>query len=343
MDRSRKRPTCSFLISIGLVCMSYGCQGIAGNPEKASFSTDSKQKRPSMTQATQKQGQSKPRLVVLPLQPQQGQAFNGAGLGIHFLLGNIVALHTGLSEFWFGWRVEKIFLEDEKLSAYCRGEYAGLDIAKLGKDQDIRYWLQGTVRQQKNLILVTLILTDTLGEHDSLTTELTLKPANKITDFQKKFISWLKTCGLPFPDAQVDKAIWPETTTPEGLDLLGRALEAHYLHASWGDKGPIDLELFDRAVSAAPNSYLAHDLKGWILYKNKDYQAAEESFRHALKLNPNGLGAMAGLMWCAIYTNNEDEAYTWATAKADLRGESREAAKAAVRRRMRKAASETKD
>ena len=323
--------------------MSYGCQGVPGNPEKASFSIGSKQKRPSMTQATEKQVQSKPRLVVLPLQPQEGQAFNGAGLGIHFLLGNVVALHTGLREFWFGWRVKKIFLESEKLSAYCRGEYAGLDIAKLGKEQDIRYWLQGKVRQQKNLIQVTLILTDAMGGHDKLTTELTLKPDDKVTGFRKGFMSWLKTYGLPFSDAQVDKALWPEKTTLEGLDLLGRALETHYLHAAWGDKGPLDLELFDRAASAAPGSYLAHDLKGWILYKNKDYQAAEESFRSALRLNPNGLGAMAGLMWCAIYTNNEDKANTWAAAKADLRGESRDAARAAVRRRMRKASSETKE
>jgi tetratricopeptide (TPR) repeat protein len=170
---------------------------------------------------------------------------------------------------------------------------------------------------------------------------LTLDLSNQLIGFCKGFLAWLKTCGLPLPDAQARKALWPEKINPEGLDLLGRALETYYLHSSWGEKGLLDLHWFDRAVSAAPASYLAHNLKGWALYKNKDYKAAKESFRSALTLNSNGLGAMAGLMWCAIYTNDEKTAYTWAAAKADLRGESRKAAKARVKRRMDKAASKT--
>jgi len=147
----------------------------------------------------------------------------------------------------------------------------------------------------------------------------------------------LDACGLPFPDAQVDKALWPEETTLKGLDLLGRDLETYYLDSSWGDKGPLDPELFDSAVSEAPSSYLAHDLKGWILYRNKDYKTAEESFRSAIKINSNGLGAISGLMWCGVYTNDVEKAYKWAMAKADIRGESREAARASVDRRMKKA------
>ena len=49
------------------------------------------------------------RLIVLPLQPEKSQGCDGTGLGIHFLLGNVAALHTGLKEFWFGWRLTKIF------------------------------------------------------------------------------------------------------------------------------------------------------------------------------------------------------------------------------------------
>jgi hypothetical protein len=48
-------------------------------------------------------------------------------------------------------------------------------------------------------------------------------------------------------------------------------------------------------------------------------------------------------MWCAIYANNEEKAYAWAVAKADLRGDSRMAAKALVKRRMSKATHKTKD
>jgi tetratricopeptide (TPR) repeat protein len=134
----------------------------------------------------------------------------------------------------------------------------------------------------------------------------------------------------------VANALWPEKTTLKSLDLLGSDLEAYYLHSSWG-KGPLDPRLFNSAVSTAPSSYLAHDLKGWVLYKIKSYKSAEKSFRSAIKINPSGLGAISGLMWCAVYTNDEEKAYKWAMAKADIRGESREAAKAKVAKRMKKA------
>jgi hypothetical protein len=345
MSRSKKTMTAAVLIVFALAFLSCGFEGdrIGGNPGKTSSPpADTKGSKP-MRQSEVKQGKSKPRLIVLPLQPQEGQAYDGIGLGVHFLLGNVVALHTGLKEFWFGWRVKKIFLEKQRLIASCRGEGPQLDISKLGKEQGIRYWLWGSVQQRGSKIQVALVLTDTMGERDERSIELTLDPAGQLIGFRKGFLAWLEACGLPFSDAQAAKALWPEKTTTEGLDLLGRSLETYYIHSSWGEKGPLDLEVFDRAASEAPSSYLAHDLKGWALYKNKDYNAAQESFSSALKLNSNGLGALAGLMWCAIYTNDEQKAYKWAMAKADLRGESHEAAKASVKRRMSKAARKTND
>ena len=322
MSQSRIRLTAVFLIAFCLALLPCGYEG-GGNSR-------------ATEQSIKKRGGSKPRLIVLPFQPQENGANDGIGLGVHFLLGNVVALHTGLKEFWFGWRVKKIFLERERLTAYCHGEGLQLNISKLGKEQGIRYWLRGKVKQQGSKIQVALILKDTKGNPDEQSIELTLKPEDQLIGFRKGFLDWLETCGLHLPDAQAAKALWPEKTTIEGLDLLGQALKTFYLHSSWGDKSPLDLDLFDRAISAAPASYLAHDLKGWVLYKNKDYQAANDSFRSALKLNSNGLGAMAGLMWCAIYTNDEKKAYKWAMAKGDLRGESRDAAKASVARRISK-------
>ncbi|MBC8459511.1 MAG: hypothetical protein H8D67_16090 [Deltaproteobacteria bacterium] len=321
MSQRKVSLSASFLIVFCLALLPCVCEGGGKS-------------RP-MGQSIEKKDASKPRLIVLPLQPKEGQAYDGIGLGVHFLLGNVVAPHTGLKEFWFGWRVKKIFLEKERLTAYCRGEGPRLDITKLGKEQDIRYWLWGSVQQQGNKMQIALVLTDTKGEHEEWTTELILDPADQLIGFRKEFLAWLDACGLPFPDAQVAKALWPEKTTLKGLGLLGRGLEAFYLHSSWGDKGPLDLELLDRAVSTAPSSYLAHDLKGWVLYKNKDYKAAEGSFQSATKINSNGLGAISGLMWCAVYTNDEEKAYKWAMAKADIRGESREAAKAFVARKMK--------
>ena len=313
----------AFFIAFCLALLPYGCGG--------------GEKNRLMEKSIEKKKESKPKLIVLPLQPHKSQVYDGVGLGVHFLLGNVVAPHTGLKEFWFGWRVKKIFLEKERLTAYCRGKGPRLDIAKLGKEQGIRYWLWGSVQQQGSKMQIALVLTDTKGEQKEQTTELILDPADQLIGFRKGLLAWLDACGLPFPDAQIAKALWPEKTTLKSLDLLGRDLEIYYLNTSWKDQGPLDSELFDSAVSAAPFSYLAHDLKGWVLYKKKDYKSAEESFRSAIKINSNGLGAISGLMWCAVYTNNKEKAYKWAMAKADIRGESREAARAAVERRMKKA------
>jgi len=333
LSRSITRLTQVFFISFCLAFPLYSCDG-------GSIST---QKRKVIAQSTENQGKNKPRLIVLPLQPHEEQVYNGTGLAIHFLLGNTVALHTGLKEFWFGWRVKKIFLEKERLQAYCHGEGPQLDFSKLGKEQGIRYWLEGRVQQSESAIKVTLILIDTKKNHKEQSPTLTLDLSNQLIGFRKGFLAWLKTCGLPLPDTQAIKTLWPEKTNPQGLDLLGRALKIYYLHSSWGEKDPLDLYWFDSAVSAAPASYLTHNLKGWALYKNKNYKAAEESFRSALTLNSNGFGAMAGLMWCAIYANNEEVAYNWAAAKADLRGDSRMAAKALVKKRINRAARKIKD
>jgi len=322
MSQRKVRLSGAFFIAFCLALLPCGCE----RGEKS---------RP-MEQSIEKKEESKPRLVVLPFQPYKGQAYDGIGLGVHFLLGNVIATHTGLKEFWFGWRVKKLFLEKKKLSAYCRSEGPRLDLTKLGKEQDIRYWLWGNVQQQGSKMQIAMVLTDTKGERKEWTTELILDPAEQLIGFREGFLAWLETCGLPFPDAQRAKALWPEETTLKSLDLLGRDLEAYYLHSSWGDKGPLDPELFDSAVSAAPSSYLAHDLKGWVLYKNKDYKSAEKSFRSAVKINSNGLGAISGLMWCAVYNNDEENAYSWAMVKADIRGENREAARVSVERRMKK-------
>ena len=312
-----------FLIAFCLALLPFICEGGEKN-------------RP-MGQAIEKKDVGTPRLIVLPLQPEEGQAYDGIGLGVHFLLGNVVALHTGLKEFWFGWRVKKIFLEKEKFRAYCRDKGPRLDIAKLGKEQDVRYWLWGNVQKQGSKMQIALVLADTKGERGEWTTELILDPTDQLIGFRKGFLAWLDACGLPFPGSQVAKALWPEKATLKGLDLLGQDLETYYLHSSWGDKGPLDPELFDSAISETPSSYLAHDLKGWALYKNKRYNAAEKSFRSAIKINSSGLGAISGLMWCAVYTNDKENAYKWAMAKADIRGESREAARASVDKRMKKA------
>lgn len=332
LGRRPSRPIVVFFLSL---CFAFPLYAFERPP-----STNQKK---TLGQPTEKQGKSRPRLIVLPLRHNNERACNGTGLAIHFLLGNVVALNPDLMEFWFGWRVKEIFLEKERFRDYCHNQNFQLDLSKLGKEQGIRYWLRGRLQHDGGALKAALIVTDTQEQQKESFITLTLDVSNHLIGFRKGFLTWLEQCGLPLPDAQRKMVLWPEKSNPEGLDLLGKALETYYLHSSWGEKGLLSLYWFDRAVSSAPASYLAHDLRAWALYKNKDYRAAEESFRSALTLNPHGLGALSGLMWCAIYTNDTKAAYSWAIAKADLRAESREEAKARVNKRIKKAAIKAKD
>ena len=101
---------------------------------------------------------------------------------------------------------------------------------KTGKKASIRYWLRGRIQQRGREIKVTLILTDTKEQHNERWTTLTLDLLDQLIGFYKVFLAWLKTCCLPLPDARVRKALWPEKTNPEGLDLLGRERRSIFIH-----------------------------------------------------------------------------------------------------------------
>ncbi|MBA7679814.1 hypothetical protein ES703_88118 [subsurface metagenome] len=49
---------------------------------------------------------------------------------------------------------------------------------------------------------MALVLTDTKGECDERSIELTLDPEDQLVGFRKGFLAWLEACGLPLPDAQ---------------------------------------------------------------------------------------------------------------------------------------------
>ncbi len=68
--------------------------------------------------------------------------------------------------------------------------------------------------------------------------------------------------------------MWPEQISFKGLDFLGRSVESTYINYVDNSKpdDPIDLEFFEKMVLTAPDSYLAWDMRGWGLYKNKSYK-----------------------------------------------------------------------
>jgi tetratricopeptide (TPR) repeat protein len=311
------------LLGIGSLCVIFE----AGGTALASENTRAPRSAPP-----------EPRLMVMPLQPAEGHCYNGTGLAIQFLLGNVVALHPNLKELWFGWRIHRIFSEGRDFKGYCRGEGPPLDWVRLGREEDIRYWLYGRIQPQNGSLKVFLKLVDVIDKGAEHATALMLDPGDHLIGFRKGFLAWLDTCGLSMPQAQALKALWPEPTTLRALSLLGKGLESQYLHAIGKHEAPLDLKRFDQAVSAAPASYMALDLKAWVLFKNGDFEAAEGVFHSALKANPDGVGALSGLMWCAIRTDNEADAYAWAGAKAEITGESLAVAQASVASRMGNAA-----
>ena len=274
----------------------------------------------------------RPQCIVLPFQPDPSEDFNGVGLALHFLLGNVMALHTGLKECWFGWRVNKIFPEKTDLKAYCRGKEVLVDLHQVNTEQNVRFWLYGKAGDR----FVTVFLFDAADNEQSLSKRIPVSYSDGLVEFRRIFLDHLAACGHPFPAKQVQPALWAETISMQGMDILGRALESFYLHSAYSGKGKIDSGLFEKAAAVAPNSFMAQDILGWASYRSQDYRAAKESFLRALRSNPNGIGAMSGLIWCGVYTGDREEAQFWAARKAEVRGEDIKEARQKALNRMKK-------
>jgi hypothetical protein len=240
-----------------------------------------------------------------------------------------------LREFWFGWRVAKLFPTPERLDDYCRGLGPQLDVAALGPQQQIRYWVLGTLDPQADPPTTRLVLydADSGSEH---TRSLEVDYDGRLAGMRRVFVNWLAGLGLGFPTGQAEKAFWAEPVTPAALDALGRAQEEFYTFSAYGSGGSLDLDAFERAVTAAPDSYMAHDLLGWAQYRNQRYGPAEASFRRALELNPHGAGVAAGLAWCALHSGDRAGTLEWALYKAECMGTDPAQAKAWAERMIAK-------
>jgi len=266
---------------------------------------------------------NRPQCIVLPFQSDPSEELNGVALALHFLLGNVMVLHSGLKECWFGWRAGKIFKQKADLQAYCRGKEISVDLPRFGTEQNVRFWLHGKAGNR----FATVFLFDAAGNEQHLSKYIPVTCADGLVEFRRIFLDYLAACGQPFPVERVQQALWPEPISLQGLDILGCALEVFYLHSAYEGKGKIDSTLFAKAAAVAPNSFMAQALLGWASYRNRNYRAAKESFLRALRSNPHGIGAMSGLMWCGVHTGDRGEAQFWAARKAEMRGEDIEEAR----------------
>lgn len=271
------------------------------------------------------------KLIVMPFRPGPGQAQDGKGLGLHFLAGNLICLHRDLLECWFGWRVKTIFPEKEALLSYCRGESPDQKIPALGRQEKVRFWLEGDYTGDRAGGRLGLKLWDTL-EDQAPETELAWSHEDRFAGFYTAFFDWLDQTGLG--SVGLRAGAWPESISARGLFALGSALETLYTGYVGGGKADTDLTFFKAAVSESPDSYLAQDLLGWGLYKTNDLTGAIEAFNAALAINPDGVGAHAGRMWIALAQADRDTALYHALEKGRCRGQAPEKARAFVARKL---------
>ena len=272
------------------------------------------------------------RCIVLPFRSGTRNEQATAGLALHFLLGNVLALHRDLQEFWFGWRVAKIFPGFAEFSAYCRSVGPGLDLEEASRQQNLRYWVSGVCRPEG----IRMQLFDALALEGSSSADIAFSCEDDLIGFRSAFLDWFGRCtGRPFPGSQLSAALWPEILTRPGLESVGAALSAFYRFSFAGDQGGgIELRVFEKAVDTAPDSFMANNLLGWALYRDQKAGDAAACFRRALDLNPSGAGAMAGLMWCAFQAGDRASSVSWAGRKAAVCGQDVEAAKTKAAKRF---------
>ena len=257
------------------------------------------------------------RFIVLPLQPETADQYNGIGLALHFLLGNTVVLNTNLKEFWFGWRTNKLYPTREELTTYLLGKNKPMAFKQLSEEQKIRFWLYGRVRGG----VAALSIYDSAADSHA-DTAIPFSTEDHLVGFRRAFIRQLSGYGIAFPEEMQPKALWPEKASLEGLDVIGRALASFYYYSAYTDRsGRIDTGLFEKAATMAPESFMAPNLLGWAHYRNKAYQEARTGFLKAVLANAAGTGAMSGLMWCGIFMQNKEEALYWASRAAEVRNQ----------------------
>jgi TolB-like protein len=87
---------------------------------------------------------------------------------------------------------------------------------------------------------------------------------------------------------------------------LGNRLLDFPAYASAGDIERAD-ELGGKAVTASPQSSVAHFAKGQVLRVQKRYEEAISEFETVLTLNRNWAGAIFALAWCKFHTGLIDE------------------------------------
>ena len=142
--------------------------------------------------------------IVLPFRPESSQQFNGIGLALHFLIGNVLVLHTRFKEMWFGWRAKKIFPTPALFQHYCREVNDKLDLAHTARSQKIRTWIYGTVTNKSTDLY---LFDEQLPGISTQPVHVAISTNDHLIGFRQELLDWLTSMGWPMPNNQIRKAL----------------------------------------------------------------------------------------------------------------------------------------
>ncbi|MFP5222086.1 MAG: hypothetical protein ACLGSA_07335 [Acidobacteriota bacterium] len=263
------------------------------------------------------------RALVLPLQPAPGMAYDGTGPALQNVIENMLALNPGLEETYLLRHMREPFATAADLQDYIRG----LRPAKAP--------LAGAAREGARYVLGGRVISDARADiwiMDLMTgrTASVLLPVDAqdgLVAFRRQLMEFLAEQqaqagmdALAFPPQQAAKALAPEFASLAALRLYGRSYGSYLVFSHLGNRAYLDIDLSSQAVQAAPQAAFAANMHGWLLHAKRQSPGDEEYFRKALKLDPNNVDALDGMMQIALARGGIDAATPWALRKASTRG-----------------------
>ncbi|MBI4804529.1 MAG: hypothetical protein HY795_04770 [Desulfovibrio sp.] len=257
------------------------------------------------------------RAIVLPLQPAQGTEYDGLGPAVQNVIENLLALHPACEETYLLRHMRLPFPTSGDLQSYILGKRPPQEP------------LAGLVREGARFVLGGRILPGLLAEvwiadlttGKSSVAVLPIDANGGLLGLRRGVIDLLgRMDGLALAPAQAAKMLTPDKTTGNALRVFGRSYGSYLVLSHLGTRSALDLALSKRAVDLAPQSYLATNMHGWMLYASRKREDAIHFFRAALKIDPNGVDALDGMVQTSLRQGGLDAALPWTLRKARTRG-----------------------
>jgi len=257
------------------------------------------------------------RAVVLPLQPAEGAEYDGLGPAVQNVIENLLALHPACEETYLLRHMRIPFPTAGDLQSYILGKRPPQEPLAGMVREGARYVLGGSILPG---LLAKVWIAD-LNTGKSSVSVMPIDANTGLLALRRGVIDLLgRMDGLALAPGQAVKMLTPDNTTTEALRVFGRSYGSYLVFSHLGNRSSLDLALSKQAVDLAPHSYLAINMHGWMLYASRKRDDAVQAFREALKIDPNGVDALDGMVQTALRQGGLDAALPWTLRKARTRG-----------------------